>query len=90
MIRKLRSKFTAAAMLSLFLVLTVLMGAVNLYNYHRVSAEADQTLAVLSQNRGRFPQWMTGGRASPGDAGWDGERPENGEDSTWSEKVSDS
>ena len=79
MIRKLRSKFTAAAMLSLFLVLAVLMGAVNLYNYHRVSAEADQTLAMLSQNRGRFPQWMTGGRARPGDAGWNGERPENGE-----------
>ena len=79
MIRKLRSKFTAAAMLSLFLVLTVLMGAVNLYNYHRVSAEADQTLAVLSQNRGRCPQWMTGGWDRPGDAGWEGDRPENGE-----------
>ena len=72
MIRKLRSKFTAAAMLSLFLVLAVLMGAVNVYNYHRVSAEADQILSMLSQNRGRFPQWMTGGRDRPeaGEGGW--------------------
>ena len=59
MIRKLRTRFTAAAMLSLFLVLAVLMGAVNLYSYHRVAREADETLSMLSENKGRFPQWMT-------------------------------
>ncbi len=67
MIRKLRTRFTAAAMLSLFIVLAVLMGAVNVFNYRRIAREADETLSVLSENRGRFPQWMTAIR--PGDAG---------------------
>ncbi|MBQ3276367.1 MAG: HAMP domain-containing histidine kinase [Oscillospiraceae bacterium] len=68
MIRKLRARFTAAAMLSLFIVLAVLMGAVNLYNYHRIAREADETLSVLSENSGRFPLWMTAGRpVGPGE-----------------------
>ena len=60
MIRKLRTKFTAAAMLSLLIVLAVLMGAVNLYNYHSIVRQADETLSMLSENRGRFPGWMMG------------------------------
>ena len=76
MIRKLRSRFTFAAMLSLFIVLAVLMGAVNLYNYHRVAREADEILSVLSENRGRFPQWMTMGRP-------DDRAEERGAESDW-------
>ena len=78
MIRRLRTRFTAAAMLSLFLVLSVLMGAVNLYNYHRIAREADETLSVLGENRGRFPRWMTDGAHPEENAEW-----EAGEESDW-------
>ena len=44
MIRKLRAKFTAAAMLSLLIVLAVLMGAINLFNYIGIVREADVSL----------------------------------------------
>ncbi len=59
MIRKLRRQFTAAAMLSMFIVLSVIMGAINVFNYVSTLRDADETLAMLSENRGRFPEWMT-------------------------------
>lgn len=55
MIRKLRAKFILAAMLSLSLVLTIIIGAVNILNYSRIVREADDTLLLLSYNDGRFP-----------------------------------
>lgn len=55
MIRKLRVKFILAAMLSLFLVLTVIIGAVNILNYCSIVNEADNTLLLLKYNDGRFP-----------------------------------
>jgi len=58
MIRKLRRKFVAAAIVSVFLVLFLLIGAINLINYQRLVADADQTLAILSANRGSFPGEM--------------------------------
>ena len=63
MIRKLRRQFTAAAMLSMFIVLAVLMGVINIFNYSSTVRDADETLAMLSENRGRFPEWMTELRA---------------------------
>ena len=88
MIRKLRAKFTAAAMLSLLIVLAVLMGAINLYNYISIVRGADETLSMLSENRGRFPQWMTdldpefsGGR--DGETNWyRPDRPERSDEQT--------
>ncbi len=56
MIRKLRIKFVAAAMLSLFIVLAVLMGSVNLLNYRTVVRDADEVLVLLSENGGSFPE----------------------------------
>ena len=56
MIRRLRRKFIAIAMLSMFLVLSVIMGAVNGINYRNITREADRVLSVLAENGGRFPK----------------------------------
>lgn len=56
MIRKLRIKLVAVSMLSLFLVLFLIVGAVNLVNYLDILREADETLALLAENQGRFPK----------------------------------
>lgn len=57
MIRRLRLKFIAVTMLSLFLVLAVILGCINLFNYRRMVEEADATLDLLEQNGGEFPNW---------------------------------
>ena len=70
MIRRLRIKFVAAAMLSLLIVLAALMGSVNLLNYRSVVREADEVLSLLSENGGSFPetQLRGGDFAFPEDA----------------------
>ncbi len=55
MIRKLQRKFVLGSMAVLLAVLTVIIGAVNIVNYVSVVQDADELLAVLSANRGRFP-----------------------------------
>ena len=42
-------------MLSVFVVLLVLLGTVNLLNYQKVTQDADHTLGILAENEGRFP-----------------------------------
>ncbi len=56
MIKKLQNRFILISMLSVFLVLAVIMGAINFLNYQRVVRDADQLLQYLSANRGSFPQ----------------------------------
>ena len=56
MIQKLRVKFIIASMLSLALVLLVILGGVNAMSYQKVVRDADRILALLSENRGVFPQ----------------------------------
>ena len=56
MIRKLRRKLIAACMASLAAVLLVILGGVNWMSYQKVVDDADAVLAVLSANRGVFPQ----------------------------------
>ena len=56
MIQKLRVKFITATMLSLALVLLVILGGVNAMSYQKVVRDADRILALLSENRGVFPQ----------------------------------
>lgn len=56
MIRKLRIKLLAISMLSLFLVLLLIMGGVNVVNYRDILREADNTLYILAQNGGHFPK----------------------------------
>ena len=56
MIRKLRFKLISAAMISLFIVITIIIGAVNFLNYRGILEDADQILTLLQANDGRFPQ----------------------------------
>ncbi|MBR4905695.1 MAG: HAMP domain-containing histidine kinase [Clostridia bacterium] len=58
MIRKLRWKFIAAAMLSLLLVLGTLITLINILNYRTLVTEADDMLVMLSEFDGSFPLWM--------------------------------
>ncbi len=55
MIHKLRQKFIAVAMLSLFVVLLLIIGSANILNYQRILSDADRILAVLADNNGVFP-----------------------------------
>ena len=58
MIRKLRKKFILAAVVSVFLVLSVLIGAINVLNYRSMVKDADSTLQMLAENGGAFPRQM--------------------------------
>ena len=58
MIRALRKKFIAAAIVAVFLVLLVLIGAINALNYRGLVVDADGTLQILAENRGAFPRQM--------------------------------
>lgn len=58
MIGKLRKKFIIAAIIAVFLVLAVLIGAINVLNYRSLVSDADSTLQILSENRGSFPRQM--------------------------------
>ena len=58
MIKKLRKKFLAAAIVAVFLVLLVLIGSINLLNYRSLVSDADGTLQILAENKGSFPRQM--------------------------------
>lgn len=55
MIKKLQLKFVLICMLSLLVVLSVILVGMNIVNYQNVITEADELLALLSENKGRFP-----------------------------------
>ncbi len=65
MIKKLRIKFTAAAMLSVIAVLTVILGTANILNYKKVIADADHVLSILADNDGSFPDMPPKMKAKP-------------------------
>ena len=75
MIKKLRRKLIAACMISLAVVLTVILGGVNIMSYQKVIADADTVLALLGSNDGVFPKSHggPGGRLDEG-LPLDGER----------------
>lgn len=56
MIRKLRIKFIAISMTSTMMVLFLIIGAINLLNYHEMSTNADAILNLLIENDGRLPE----------------------------------
>ena len=60
MIKKLRRKFIAISVLSVFLVLFVIMSAINILNYTRVVNDSDKVLNVLAENNGEFPKHQNG------------------------------
>lgn len=55
MIKKLRQKFIAIAMLSVFIVLALIIGIINIRVYSNVNVRTDEILSVLTENEGRFP-----------------------------------
>jgi len=57
MIRKLQIKLIALSMVALFALLSVIVVSMNVLNYNAVVAEADQTLSIIAQNRGVFPDF---------------------------------
>lgn len=57
MIRKLRMKFIVLSMMALFVLLTVIVAGMNIMNYNAIIVEADDTLSLLSRNRGTFPKF---------------------------------
>lgn len=60
MIKKLKVKFIALALVALFVLLAVIVAGMNLLNYKAVADEADATLSLLSQNHGAFPDFGEG------------------------------
>ena len=56
MIKRLRRKLVVACMVSLAIVLTAILGGVNLLSYHKVVSDADVVLALLDANGGVFPK----------------------------------
>ena len=70
MIKRLRRKLIAACMISLAIVLTVILGGVNLMSYQKVIADADTVLTLLGSNDGAFPKIHNGPENLP-----DGEVP---------------
>lgn len=55
MIKKLKRKFIFLSMSSLLVLLAVIVVGMNVISYNSVVGEADKVLALLSQNKGRFP-----------------------------------
>ena len=55
MIKKLRMKLIIASMISLLAVLLIIEGIAGALNYNRIVAETDQTLEILEENNGKFP-----------------------------------
>ena len=57
MIRRLKIKFIILSMTSLLVLLAVIVAGMNVVNYHSVVKEADDVLAILSKNKGNFPEF---------------------------------
>ena len=55
MLKKLKIKFILATELSLLIVITIIVGAINIFNYRSVISDADDTLQLIMDNKGRFP-----------------------------------
>ena len=56
MIRKLRIKFILVSMFSMLLVLSVILGIVNVLNYDEIVHDADSVLALLNAHAGELLQ----------------------------------
>ena len=54
MIKQLQKRFILAAMLSLTLVLTIIIGSGSIMNYYEIVSRADETLTTLTENNGSF------------------------------------
>lgn len=57
MVKKLRKKFIALSMISLFCLLTLVVSGMNILNYFSIVNRADEILSVISINEGQFPDF---------------------------------
>lgn len=55
MIKRLRRKFIVITMCSILAVLGGIIGGINFANYISINRRADEKLALITENRGRFP-----------------------------------
>ena len=55
MLKRLKTKFVIATIAALAVMLTLIVGAINAFNYQSVVADADGTLELIMENSGRFP-----------------------------------
>ena len=62
MIQKIKVRFIAVAMAALFVLLAVIVTGMNMINYNSIVRDADVKLEMLSQNKGRFPEFAPGKR----------------------------
>lgn len=79
MIKKIRIKFIAASMLSLFAVLFLIMGIIGALNYRKIVEDSDSILTVLKENDGHFPENREefGGEVPKSEKELHGEEPQN-------------
>ena len=50
MLKKLKTKFLIATLITLFIVIGVIVGTINFFNYKSVISDADDLLAVIMDN----------------------------------------
>ena len=74
MIRKVKSKFILLSMVALLVLLAIIVTGMNLINFRAVVNDADDTLTLLSQNKGTFPEM--GGEKKNGAGSFRGMSPE--------------
>ena len=67
MLKKLRRKFIAIAMLSVSIVLIAIVGTINIANYMSTNEALDARLKLIAGNGGTFPDLL--GRGSRGEEG---------------------
>lgn len=58
MIKKIRTRFIAIAMISTAIVLFLILGGINIINYLNINRQASGKLAMLADNHGTFPVEM--------------------------------
>ena len=55
MLKKLKTKFIIATIIALGVIMTIIIGAINVVNYRSVILDADKILEVINDNAGKFP-----------------------------------
>lgn len=56
MIKKIRTRFILITMCSLIVVLSVIIGFINITSYHKITTKADNLLTYIAENEGHFPK----------------------------------
>lgn len=65
MIQKLQKRFIAVTMLAVFLVLVVLIGTLNIINYHSIATRSDAVISTIAEHNGRYPMPKPKPRKNP-------------------------